>query len=80
MEEAISKSDVVITGVPNENYKLKSDGLKEGVVLVNFSTFMNIGADCQEKASIYVPSVGKVTIAMLQRNLGRLYQYQLDKQ
>jgi methylenetetrahydrofolate dehydrogenase (NAD+) len=75
-DEALARSDVIITGVPSENYKLNSSSLKDGVVLVNFSTFKNIGEDCQAKGSIYVPSVGKVTIAMLQRNLIRLYDYQ----
>ena len=76
LEQALTKSDVVITGVPSDKYQLPAAGLKDGVVLVNFSTFQNIGAEAQAKASIYVPSVGKVTIAMLQRNLGRLFEYQ----
>ena len=78
LSQALLQSDVVITGVPSEKYQLPNT-LKDGVVLVNFSTFQNIGKDAQDKASIYVPSVGKVTIAMLQRNLGRLYEYQTVK-
>ncbi|KAI9205009.1 uncharacterized protein BJ171DRAFT_502647 [Polychytrium aggregatum] len=75
LEEALSISDVVITGVPSPNYKMKTASLKDGVIAINFSTFKNYDQDIQEKASIFVPSVGKVTIAMLQRNLLRCYDY-----
>ena len=76
LEEVLAVSDVVITGVPSEHYKLPATNLKDGVIAVNFSTFKNMGEDVQEKASIFVPSVGKVTICMLQRNLLRLLSYQ----
>jgi len=36
----------------------------------------DFGKDVREKASLYLPSVGKVTILMLLRNLMRLCQYQ----
>lgn len=75
LEEALNSSDVVIGGVPSKNYKIDSSMLKEGVVAVNFSTFKNFNDDIKEKASIYVPSVGKVTVSCLQRNLLRLYDY-----
>jgi methylenetetrahydrofolate dehydrogenase (NAD+) len=50
--------------------------LKDGVVAVNFSSHKNMDDSVKQKASIFVPSVGKVTVAMLQRNLLRLFQYQ----
>ena len=78
LEEALAQSDVVITGVPSTNYKLPATNLKDGVIAVNFSTFKNMDVDVQEKASVYVGSVGKVTVAMLQRNLFRLYAYAKD--
>lgn len=77
MEQVLKLSDVVITGVPTESYSLDHKNLKDGVILVNFSTFKNIGEKATDKCSVFVPSVGKVTIAMLQRNLIRLYNYQL---
>ncbi|TPX55185.1 hypothetical protein PhCBS80983_g05527 [Powellomyces hirtus] len=76
LDEALKVSDVVITGVPSPNYKVDSSKLKDGVVAVNFSTAKNFNDDIKEKASIYVPSVGKVTVAMLERNLLRLHEYQ----
>ncbi|KAI9098719.1 hypothetical protein DFS34DRAFT_618695 [Phlyctochytrium arcticum] len=76
LEEALKLSDVVITGVPTPTYRVDSSQLKDGVIAINFSTAKNFNDDIKEKASIYVPSVGKVTVAMLERNLLRLYEYQ----
>ncbi len=74
--QAVSKSDIVITGVPKPNYKVPTKLLKPGVVAVNFSAFANFEFDLTSKAAYFVPSVGKVTVAMLERNLLRLYDYQ----
>lgn len=74
LNEALGASDVVISGVPVKDYKVSTGELKEGVVAINFSEFKNFNEDIRERASLYVPSVGKVTIRMLQRNLVRLHQ------
>ncbi|KAI3659326.1 hypothetical protein MP638_003200 [Amoeboaphelidium occidentale] len=74
-EEVLPVSDVVITGVPSKSYKVKTSLLKDGVVAVNFSSDKNFDDDIKEKASLYVPSVGKVTVLMLHRNLLRLHEY-----
>lgn len=74
--QAVSNSDIVITGVPAPNYKVPSKILKPGVIAINFSTFANFEPDIIEKASYFVPSVGKVTVAMLERNLLRLFNHQ----
>eukprot|EP00300_Choanocystis_sp_HF-7_P023368 c2354_g1_i1.p1 GENE.c2354_g1_i1~~c2354_g1_i1.p1 ORF type:complete len:341 (+),score=83.18 c2354_g1_i1:32-1024(+) len=77
-EDALSRADVVITGVPSSHYKCPVQALKDGVVAINFSTFKNFDdAEIKSRASIFVPSIGKVTVAMLQRNLLRLYSHQL---
>ncbi|KAG0236946.1 NAD-dependent 5,10-methylenetetrahydrafolate dehydrogenase [Actinomortierella wolfii] len=77
LEEVLPLSDVVITGVPSPSYKVDSSLIKDGAVCINFSTFKNFdGEEIKKKASIYVPAVGKVTVAMLERNLVRLYDYQ----
>ncbi|KAI8384457.1 uncharacterized protein BYT42DRAFT_492662 [Radiomyces spectabilis] len=76
LEDVVPKSDVVITGVPTPNYKLPSSLLKDGVVAINFSSFANFEDDVKCHSSIFVPSVGKVTVAMLERNLLRLHDYQ----
>lgn len=70
LEQCLPKSDVIISGVPTESYKVPTELIRDGTVCINFSSFRNFdGPAIKEKASIYVPSVGKVTIAVLLRNL-----------
>lgn len=70
LEQCLPLSDVIIGGVPVESYKIPTGLIREGAVCINFSSFKNFdGVAIKEKASIYVPSVGKVTIAILLRNL-----------
>ena len=70
LEQALPLSDVVIGGVPAESYKVPTELIRDGAVCINFSSFRNFdGPAVKEKASIYVPSIGKVTIAVLLRNL-----------
>lgn len=70
LAEVLPLSDVVISGVPVESYKVPTELLRDGAACINFSSFRNFdGPAVKEKASIYVPSVGKVTVACLLRNL-----------
>lgn len=69
LKDCLPKSDVVISGVPGEKYKVPAHLLKDGAVCINFSSERNFNPDVKEKASIYVPAIGKVTIAVLLRNL-----------
>ncbi|KAL1879119.1 hypothetical protein VTK73DRAFT_7238 [Phialemonium thermophilum] len=71
--DVLPLSDVVISGVPTEDFKVPTDLIRDGAVCINFSSFRNFdGPAVKDKASIYVPSIGKVTIAVLLRNLVRL--------
>lgn len=72
LKEAAAQSDVIITGVPSAGYKFPTEYVKDGAVCVNFSSDKNFDDDVKQKASLYVPMIGKVTIAMLLRNLLRL--------
>ncbi|KAH6682121.1 methylenetetrahydrofolate dehydrogenase [Plectosphaerella plurivora] len=73
LKDCLPLSDVIIGGVPVESYKIPIELIREGAVCINFSSYRNFdGPAVKEKASIYVPSVGKVTIAVLLRNLVRL--------
>ncbi|ODQ67422.1 tetrahydrofolate dehydrogenase/cyclohydrolase [Nadsonia fulvescens var. elongata DSM 6958] len=72
LQEVAALSDVIITGVPSKQYKFPTEFIKEGAVCVNFSSEKNFNPEIKAKASLYVPSIGKVTIAMLLRNLLRL--------
>lgn len=70
--EAYSSADVVVSGVPVKSFQIAAASLKKGVIAVNISQFQNFGDGVEELGSL-VPAVGKVTIAMLERNLLRLH-------
>jgi 5,10-methylene-tetrahydrofolate dehydrogenase/methenyl tetrahydrofolate cyclohydrolase len=40
-----------------------------GAICINFSSEKNFDPSVKEKASIYVPAIGKVTITVLLRNI-----------
>ena len=70
LKDVLPLSDVIISGVPTEDFKVPTDLIRDGAVCINFSSHRNFdGPAVKEKASIYVPSIGKVTIAVLLRNL-----------
>merc|ERR1712230_104545 len=69
LEQCLPISDVVISGVPGESYKVPTNLIREGAACINFSSEKNFNPDVKEKASIYVPAIGKVTIVVLMRNL-----------
>ncbi|CDO91883.1 unnamed protein product [Kluyveromyces dobzhanskii CBS 2104] len=74
LEECCKDADVIITGVPGEKYKFKTEYIKEGAICINFSSEKNFSDSVKGKASLYVPSTGKVTISMLLRNMLRLVE------
>jgi methylenetetrahydrofolate dehydrogenase (NAD+) len=45
LEHILSISDVVITGVPVESYRVPVEHLKDGAVAINFATCMNFDKD-----------------------------------
>ncbi|KZS97863.1 NAD-P-binding protein [Sistotremastrum niveocremeum HHB9708] len=69
LQECLAISDVVVSAVPSPNYKVKTEWLKDGCICINVSSDKNFEKDVREKASIYLPTIGKVTILMLLRNL-----------
>lgn len=75
LQECLALSDVVISAVPTASYKVKTEWLKDGCVCLNVAADKNFEKDVRDKASLYIPAVGKVTILMLLRNLLRLQQY-----
>jgi len=76
LQECLEISDVVVSAVPSQTYKVKTEWLKDGCVCLNVAAEKNFDKDVRDKASIYIPAVGKVTILMLLRNLLRLQLYQ----
>ncbi|KAF2187105.1 NAD(P)-binding protein [Zopfia rhizophila CBS 207.26] len=80
LEDCLPLSDVVISGVPGDKYKVPLHMLREGAVCINFSSERNFRPEVKEKASIYVPAIGKVTIVVLLRNLLRIVQNKIDEE
>lgn len=70
-EEALKQADMVIAGVPSKAFVVKASSLKQGAIAVNFSQHQNFEKGVEETCTL-VPAIGKVTIAMLERNLLRL--------
>jgi methylenetetrahydrofolate dehydrogenase (NAD+) len=66
----------VVTGVPTKNYKLPIEWIQKNTTVVNVASFKNVDEDELLKIPgvVYVSMVGKVTVAMLERNLMRLYE------
>jgi len=74
-ESCVRKSNIVITGVPTKNYRLPSEWIQPNTTVVNVASFKNVNEDeiLQIEGVQYIPMVGKVTVAMLERNLMRLF-------
>ena len=64
------------SGVPTSDYRLPVEWIRPNTVVVNVSSFKNVDEDAllQVPGVQYVPLVGRVTVAMLERNLLRLYE------
>ena len=71
--EALAAADVVITGVPSPSFELvRGDEIRPGAICVNVSERENFDASIMDVASVFVPRVGPLTVAMAMRNLARL--------
>lgn len=69
-EQAIAEADVLITGVPSAGFgPIGPKQIKEGAVVINFSSAPNVATSITRKARLYVPRIGPVTVAMCLRNL-----------
>lgn len=75
-EEAVRASCAVVAGVPSPSYKVPTEWIQPGTVLVNVASYKNF----DEESALRIPGVklvgmvGKVTVAMLERNVLRLYE------
>lgn len=71
--EALASADVVISAVPSRDFELiRGDEIREGAICVDVAEFTNFAPSVQERAGVFVPRVGPLTIAMAARNLVRL--------
>jgi methylenetetrahydrofolate dehydrogenase (NADP+)/methenyltetrahydrofolate cyclohydrolase len=72
---ALGSADIVITGVPNRDFKrIQADEIREDAVCLNFSTHANYEDGAVLKARTFIPRVGPMTVTMALRNTLRLYQ------
>ena len=85
LDSVLALSDIIISAVPTAEFKIdaakKCNKKCQNLVFINVSSHPNIdtsgfagetdGSDSSDKVT-FVPSVGKVTISMLLRNLARL--------
>jgi 5,10-methylene-tetrahydrofolate dehydrogenase/methenyl tetrahydrofolate cyclohydrolase len=72
--DALAQSDIVVTGVPSRSFPLvKASEIRAGAICINFSTLKNFDEDILEKAGVFVPRVGPMTVTMAMRNTLRLY-------
>jgi methylenetetrahydrofolate dehydrogenase (NADP+)/methenyltetrahydrofolate cyclohydrolase len=73
--QALRESSVVITAVPSRSFeKIRADELRPGAVCINVSSIQNFEDGAKEKAGLYIPRVGPVTVAMCLRNALRLFE------
>jgi hypothetical protein len=65
-----------VTGVPSKSYRLPTEWIQPKTTVVNVASFKNVDEESllQIPGVVYVPQVGKVTVAMLERNLMRLFE------
>lgn len=75
-ESCVRKSSIVVTGVPTKAYRLPTEWIQPNSTIVNVASFKNVDEESLLKVPgvVYVPQVGKVTVAMLERNLMRLFE------
>lgn len=75
-ESCVRKSSIVVTGVPTKAYRMPTEWIQPNTTVVNVASFKNVDEESllQIPGVVYVPMVGKVTVAMLERNLMRLYE------
>lgn len=66
---------MVVTGVPTKSYRLPTEWIQLNTTIVNVASYKNVDEETLLKIPgvVYVPMVGKVTVAMLERNLVRLF-------
>lgn len=70
---ALASADVVISAVPSPTFeRVRGDEIREGAICVDVAEHTNFDDSILQRASVFVPRVGPLTIAMATRNLTRL--------
>ncbi|HEU0256872.1 MAG TPA: bifunctional methylenetetrahydrofolate dehydrogenase/methenyltetrahydrofolate cyclohydrolase [Microbacteriaceae bacterium] len=72
-ETALAGADVVISAVPSQEFDLiRGDEIRAGAICVDVAEYTNFDKSVLDRAGVFVPRVGPLTIAMAMRNLTRL--------
>lgn len=70
---ALAASEVVISAVPSRDFEpIRGEEIQRGAICVDVAEFTNFDPSVRERASVFIPRVGPMTIAMAGRNLTRL--------
>jgi 5,10-methylene-tetrahydrofolate dehydrogenase/methenyl tetrahydrofolate cyclohydrolase len=77
---ALSMADAVISAVPSADFeRIRGDEIRAGAICVNVAEHANFDDSVLDRASVFVPRVGPLTIAMATRNLTRLLRLNQDR-
>ncbi|MFP3466378.1 bifunctional methylenetetrahydrofolate dehydrogenase/methenyltetrahydrofolate cyclohydrolase [Leifsonia sp. SIMBA_070] len=77
---ALASADIVISAVPSRDFELiRGDEIREGAICVDVAEFTNFDQSVLERASVFVPRVGPLTVAMAARNLPRLLRLRSER-
>ena len=82
MEHCVRHSNVIITGVPSQSFRVPTEWISENATLINVANESNFDEEevSELQGVTYVPHVGRVTVAALELNLCLLHQnYHCDK-
>ena len=75
-QEALARSDIVITGVPSDTFHpIQAAEIQASSIGINFSSIPNFSDAAADKASLFIPRVGPMTVAMCMRNTLRLFSH-----
>ncbi|EJK76130.1 hypothetical protein THAOC_02126 [Thalassiosira oceanica] len=73
LEECVRASDVVVSGVPDPDFRVPTEWIREGSTVINVASGHGGNFDEGTVGDVpgvtYVPHVGRVTVAALQYNL-----------
>lgn len=72
-EQALAEADLVVSAVPVASFEpIEAHELREGAICVNVSERANFADSVMERAAVFVPRVGQLTVTLAARNAARL--------
>jgi methylenetetrahydrofolate dehydrogenase (NAD+) len=75
LARCVEKSSIIVSGVPSSSFVLPCHIINPGSIVVNVSEYSNIPEEVLQVPRVqFVPQVGKMTVAALERNLVHLHE------